>query len=110
LPLNAAKVQVRIPIFGSSSGSGITHSRLARSLLVGRNERRRGLPGSGRLRALTTDSQDTANNNNALLETPLPEHPDLYRGTLKSNGLHYVVLPNKVRIHIHSHTHIHSQR
>jgi predicted Zn-dependent peptidase len=97
--LNAAKVQVRIPIFGSSSGSGITHSRLARSLLVGRNDKRRGLPGSGRLRALTTDSQDTANNNNALLETPLPEHPDLYRGTLKSNGLHYVVLPNKVPPH-----------
>ena len=30
------------------------------------------------------------------LETPLPEHPDLHRGTLKTNGLRYVVLPNKV--------------
>ena len=61
--------------------------------------------GSTRLNALTTDKSGDSSSSpqeeqkaklQSLLEQTLPEHPMLHRGTLKSNGLRYVVLPNKV--------------
>jgi len=64
------KVRVSIPIYGKlGGGSGRTESQ--------------------KLGAVTSP-------NESLLEQELPEHPMLHRGILKSNGLRYVVLPNKV--------------
>ena len=83
-------VRVRIPIFGDRRGAErLTRRTTATAAQVGGREESLD---PTQVRALATDSKETESD----LTLPLPEHPDLHRGVLKSNGLRYVVLPNKV--------------
>ena len=82
------KVRVTIPIFGKYGGGSDPSSKASAK--------------ESKVSALTavSDSASSEERNRsehkAFLERELPEHPKLHRGTLKSNGLRYVVLPNKV--------------